>query len=253
MKLYFNFISNLEEVRMANPAFSKKAFERIDSLSASEASTMTINGTIHRAGFLVLLMIFGAFFGWESQQFPLFIPALLGNFILGLVIIFKPKTASYLSQPYAFIEGILLGSISAIYASQYFGIVQNALIGTFTIFLSMLGLYHFKIIQVTDKIRSVVVAATMGIALLYLVDLILGFMGFPIPMIHQTSTTGIIFSIIVITVAAFNLLLDFDMIEKSEKSGSPKFMEWYSAFALVLTLVWLYLEILRLLSKVNKR
>ena len=136
---------------------------------------------------------------------------------------------------------------------RYPGIATNAMILTLSCLVLMLGLYKFKIITVTEKLRSVIMAATLAIGVTYLISMVMGFFGSQIPMIHESSPIGIGFSVIVVGVAAFNLLLDFDMIERAQMQGSPKYMEWYGAFALLVTLVWLYLEMLRLLGKIQKK
>lgn len=236
---------------MANPALNEKTWNRISDTSTVEV--MTIQGAINKAGILIMLAIGGAYLGWNLQSGLIMMASLVGALILSLVIIFKPTTASYLSQPYAVIEGLLLGTISSVYAAKFPGIVSNALFGTIGCFVIMLALYRLRIIQVTEKFRMVLLAATGAIALTYIADFIMGYFGTSIPMIHQSSTVGIIFSVAVVGVAAFNLMLDFDMIEQTEARKAPKYMEWYAGFALLVTLVWLYLEILRLLSKLNKK
>ncbi|MCB0368271.1 MAG: Bax inhibitor-1/YccA family protein [Bdellovibrionales bacterium] len=236
---------------MANPAYNERALRRLRTIE--DTSRMTIEGTINRTGILLLLLMGGGVFGWNMHSSLLLIGGLILNLILAFLIIFDPKKAAYLSQPYALAEGVLLGSISSVYAAAYPGIITNAMLLTVAVFALMLGLYRFRIIKVTDRVRSVIVSATLAIAVVYFINLIMGFFGTSMPMIHQSGTYGIIFSIVVVGVAAFNLLLDFDFIERASQSGAGKFMEWYGAFALVLTIVWLYLEILRLLSKLNKK
>jgi uncharacterized YccA/Bax inhibitor family protein len=236
---------------MGNPAFSEKALGRIRAVE--DTSKMTIHGTINRTGILIMLLMAGGVLGWSVQNSALLIGSLIANLILAILIIFDPPKSVYLSQPYALIEGILLGSISAVYAAAYPGIITNAMLLTVAVFSLMLGLYRYRIITVTDKLRSVILSVTLAIGVVYLIDIVMMFFGASIPMIHQSGIYGIIFSLVVVTVAAFNLLLDFDSIERSEQSGASKFMEWYGAFALLLTIVWLYMEILRLLNKLNRR
>lgn len=236
---------------MSNPAFSEKVMNRINAIE--DTSKMTINGTMNKAGFLILLTILGACFGWGMSNPIILIGSLVVGLILCFVIIFNPQRAPVLAPAYAIVEGVLLGSISTVYAYKYPGIVSNALLLTLSILVLMLGLYRFRVIRVTDRLRSVVVGATLAIGLTYLLSFVLGFFGIEIPMIHSTGTYGIIFSLVVVGVASFNLLLDFDMIERAQLSGAPKFMEWYGGFALLVTIVWLYMEVLRLLGKVNKK
>lgn len=236
---------------MANPSFNEKLLNRIDGIESTDS--MTIEGTINKSGILLLLTIAGAMVGWGSQSFGLAMILLLVNLGLAFAINFGPHRAQYLSQVYALSEGFVLGAISAIYNLKYPGVVGNALILTLSVLAIMLGLYRFQIIRVTEKLKSVIVAATMAIAVTYLVSMVMGFFGSGIAMIHEASPAGIGFSLVVVLVAAFNLLLDFDMIETLNARKSPKFMEWYSGFALLVTIVWLYIEILRLLSKLNRK
>ncbi len=236
---------------MSNPAFNEKVLSKIRDVS--DVSRMTIDGTINRAGLLILLTIAGAALGWNLQSFPILIGVIIANLILAFLIIFKPERAPTLSPVYAICEGLLLGSISSVYSFRYPGIVTNAMILTLSCLVLMLGLYKFKIITVTDKLRSVIMGATLAIGVTYLINIIMGFFGTSIPMIHESSTLGIGFSVLVVGVAAFNLLLDFDMIERAYQQGAPKYMEWYGGFALLVTIVWLYLEMLRLLGKINRK
>ncbi|HWU42606.1 MAG TPA: Bax inhibitor-1/YccA family protein [Bdellovibrio sp.] len=234
---------------MGNPAFSEKALKRIGSLAGADVDKMTVQGAINRTGILLAILALGAGLGWNLESPILLFGSLIGALILSFVIIFNPPRAAYLSQVYAFLEGILLGSISSFYDVKYTGIVGNALMLTVGILGLMLALYHFKVIRVTDRFKSVLISVAGAIAIVYFIDIVMSFFGVSVPMIHQGGMYGIGFSLLVTAVAAFNLLLDFDMIEKSNEAGAPKFMEWYGAFALLVTLIWLYLEILRLLSK----
>ncbi|HND84774.1 MAG TPA: Bax inhibitor-1/YccA family protein [Pseudobdellovibrionaceae bacterium] len=236
---------------MSNPALNENTWERIEQ--ASSDTTMTIEGTINKTGILIALTIAGAVIGWNLQSFELMIGAMIANLVLALIIIFRPRTAAYLSQIYAPLEGILLGSISAVYSFKYPGIVTNALVGTVSCFVLMLVLYRLRVIQATERFRSVVIAATGAIALTYLFSFVLGFFGIQLPLIHESTPLGILFSVAVTGLAAFNLILDFDMIEQAYLRRAPKYMEWYCGFALLVTLVWLYLEMLRLMGKLKKR
>jgi uncharacterized YccA/Bax inhibitor family protein len=169
------------------------------------------------------------------------------------VTIFKPRVAPYTSPFYAVLEGLFLGAISARYAVQYAGLPLQAVGLTFMVFLAMLTVYQTRIIKVTDKLRFGIAAATGGIALFYLLSFVLAMFGVQIPMIHGSGMVGIGFSLIVVGIAALNLVLDFDFIDRGVQAQAPKHMEWYAAFGLLVTLVWLYLEILRLLSKLQRR
>ena len=240
---------------MSNPALNEKVLTKIRDTSrlSGDVSRMTLEGTINRAGLLILLTIAGGILGWSTQSTVLLIGSLILSLIMVFLIVFKPERAPSLSPVYAVSEGILLGSISALYSRQYPGIVSNAMILTMSCLMIMLGLYKFKIIKVTEKFRSVLMAAMFAIMITYLINMVMGFFGTNIPMIHEGSTAGIFFSVVVVGVAAFSLLLDFDMIEQAYTQGSPKYMEWYGGFALLVTLVWLYLEILQLLNKLNRK
>lgn len=236
---------------MSSPALNDKVWNRIGAIETTD--TMTLEGTINKSGILILLTIIGASVGWSLQSPLIMFAGAITALILSLFCIFKPQTSAYLSQPYALTEGLLLGTISAIYSVKYPGIVTNTLFATVGCFVLMLALYRYRIIQVTEKFRTVIIVATGAIALTYVANLIMSFFGTSLPMIHQASPVGIAFSVIVTGVAAFNLMLDFDMIEKAHARKAPKFMEWYCGFALLLTLVWLYIEMLRLMSKISKK
>jgi len=237
---------------MANPALNEKIFRRVDSVIV-DSDKMSINGTINKTGFLLLFMVLGAMFGWNSNSGVLIFGSVIVSLILCFAIMFGPQRAAYLSQIYAVTEGVLLGSISSMYAAQYPGIVSNALMLTMSCLFVTLALYRFKIVRVNDRFRTVLTVAMGAIFLTYLVSMIMGFFGSALPMIHQSSPLGIGFSLVVVVVAASNLFLDFDLVEQASQRGSPKYMEWYCGFALIITLVWLYMEILRLLGKLNKR
>ena len=177
----------------------------------------------------------------------------IGGFIAVLVASFKPHTSATAAPIYALLEGLFVGSITAIYGGLYNGIVFNAITLTLGILFTMLFIYKTGIIKVTDKLRMGVVMATVAIALVYLVNLILHAFGISVPYLHQGGTIGIIISLVIIGIAAFNLLLDFDNFDRGEKYGAPTYMEWFSAMGLLITLVWLYIEVLRLLAIMNRK
>jgi uncharacterized YccA/Bax inhibitor family protein len=240
---------------MSSPALNEKTLQKMyrTGRAVGDTSVMTLDGTVNKTGILILLTMAGGALGWTLNSFPTLIAVLVVNIVLAILIIMKPERAVTLSQAYALSEGILLGSISVIYAQTYPGIVTNALLLTISCLILMLGLYRFRVIRVTEKTRSIIMVATMAIGVTYLVSIVLRLFGTEIPMIHQSTPLGIAFSVAVVGVAAFNLLLDFDMIEQAQAQRAPKYMEWYGGFALLVTLVWLYLEILRLLSKLNRK
>lgn len=177
----------------------------------------------------------------------------IGGFILAIVIIIKKEWAPYLAPAYALAEGLFLGVISAMYSGLYDGIVLQAVGLTFGTFVAMLILYRTRVIRATEKFRAVVFTATAGIAIFYLLAMVLHMFNINMPFLHDSSMIGVIFSLVVVAVAALNLILDFDMIETGAAQGAPKYFEWYASFGLLITLIWLYLEILRLLSKLNRR
>ena len=245
-------------MRTSNPALKDEYFKRNPAL-ASEG-VMTLQGTTAKSFLLVLLAVFSAAFTWRefmSGNVGILTPAILvggiGGFIVALVTIFKPRVAPYTSPFYAVLEGLLLGAVSARYQSLYQGLPLQAVGLTFMVFLAMLTVYQTRIIKVTDKFRFGVAAATGGIALFYLLSIVLSMFGVRIPMVHEAGIVGIGFSVIVVGVAALNLVLDFDFIERGVQAQAPRYMEWYGAFGLLVTLVWLYLEMLRLLSKLQRR
>jgi uncharacterized YccA/Bax inhibitor family protein len=177
----------------------------------------------------------------------------IGGFIVALLTIFKPQWSSVTAPIYSLLQGVFLGGISAYFESMYPGIVIQAVGLTFATCLGLLIAYRSGLIKATENFKSGVIAATGGIAIVYVVTIILGFFGIRVPYIHEGGLIGIGFSLFVVTVAALNLVLDFDFIEKGSQGGAPKFMEWYGAFGLMVTLIWLYIEILRLLTKLRQR
>ncbi|MDA1190817.1 MAG: Bax inhibitor-1/YccA family protein [Candidatus Poribacteria bacterium] len=245
-------------MRTANPALNDKTFADA-RVSPAETGTMTIAGTVNRTALLLLLVVAGAFWPWQLlSTYPqlsmvLGVFGLIGGVIPALVTIFKP-TAAPLSAPfYAVFEGLFLGGISAVFEMMYPGIVPQAVGLTFGTLFALLMAYKSGMIKVTENFKLGVVAATGGIALVYLVSIVLNLFGVGVPYIHGNGIIGIGFSLFVVVIAALNLVLDFDFIENGAKQGAPLYMEWYAAFGLLVTLVWLYLEILRLLSKLRSR
>jgi uncharacterized YccA/Bax inhibitor family protein len=179
--------------------------------------------------------------------------ALLAGLAVAVVTIFKPRVSPYTAPVYAALEGLVLGAISAVYEARFQGIALQAVMLTGAVFAIMLGLYTKRIVKVDDKFRRGVIAATLAVMAVYLVTIVLRLFGASIPMIHESGPVGIVFSLVVVGIASANLMLDFDLIERGVASGAPKWMESYAAFGLLVTLVWLYLELLRLLSKLRSR
>ena len=233
----------------SNPAFSQ--FEKISSSTFEEK--MTLDGAVNKTAILLSLCFAGAFFGWSMTG--LVFPALIIGFILALVTIFRsPTKAKVTAIPYAFVEGLALGGITGWAESMYPGIAINAVGLTFAIVAAMLFFYKSGIIKPTENYKLMVSSGIIGVALLYLVNFIMMiFFGSSIGFIHSNGPMGILFSLFVVGLASMTLVLDFDYIEDAADRGAPKFMEWYSAFSLMVTLIWLYLEVLRLLMKFQSR
>jgi uncharacterized YccA/Bax inhibitor family protein len=241
------------DMKSGNPALSAKTF---DGLEASD-NPMTLPGTINKTAMLLALVLAGAGWVWNlyftSRGLDAITPYLwggaLGGFALALVTIFNKQISPYTSPVYAVLEGFAIGAISAFYETRQPGIALNAVALTFGIFVFMLALFRFEAIKVTERFQAGVLAATGGIAIVYVVDMVLTYFNYPIKMIHEGGFMGIAFSLFVVAIAALNLVMDFDFIAQGVARRSPKYMEWYSAFGLVVTLVWLYLELIRLLGK----
>tara|TARA_B100001996_G_scaffold255164_1_gene198254 strand:- start:366 stop:1100 length:735 start_codon:yes stop_codon:yes gene_type:complete len=233
--------------RSGNPAFSQ-GFGINENISGE---VMTLDGTVNKTGILLALCVGGAYFGWNSPG--LVMPAILIGFVIALFTIFRPKNSPYTAPAYAAIEGIALGGITMIFEAQYPGIGIQAIGLTFGILASLLFCYKSGIIKPTENFRLMIFAGTMGIFILYLVSFIMSFFGNSIGFIHSNGLFGIGFSLFVVAIASLNLVLDFDFIEEGAEKGMPKYLEWYGAFSLMVTLIWLYLEILRLLAKIRSR
>lgn len=239
-------------MRTANPTLTKKTFQEAARVSPGEGS-MTISGTINKTVALFLILLLGASISWY-QPTPLFIwGGAIGGFIVAIVTVFKKEWSPVTAPIYAGLEGLFLGGISLQYANMYDGIVFNAVLLTLGTFAAMLMAYRSGLIKVTQQFRMGVVAATGGIALVYIASIVLSFFGINISLIHGNGLMGIGFSLIIVGVAALNLVLDFDMIDQGAASNAPKYFEWYTSFGLMITLVWLYIELLRLLSKLQRR
>jgi uncharacterized YccA/Bax inhibitor family protein len=246
--------------KSGNPTLTQKMFDKSIHLEANMQGTMSVRGAINKFGFLMVMIIAGAAYNWHmfeqgqtSTMNALMITGIIGGLITAIAISFKPNWAGYLAPLYGLLEGLFIGGISAIFntafAESYPGLVMQAVGLTFGVAIAMFLLYNFRIIKVTEKLKSVIIMATVGIGVFYLLAMLLRLFGVNISFMHDSSLLSIGISIFIVAIAALNLLLDFDMIEQGAERGAPKFMEWYGAFGLLVTLVWLYLEILRLLSK----
>jgi uncharacterized YccA/Bax inhibitor family protein len=203
-----------------------------------------------------------AFYAWKEFQghgnvMPLMWTGLIGGFVLALVIVFKKNWSPYLAPAYALLQGLFIGTISAMYNDMFAekapNLIMNAVGLTLGTAVAMYVLYSMRIIRATERFKSIIFVASAGIAIFYLIAMVLRLFGVEIAFLHEGSLLGIGFSLFVVAIAALNLILDFDMIEQGAAQGAPKFMEWYGAFGLMVTIVWLYLEILRLLSKLSDR
>lgn len=256
-------------MRSGNPALNDRTFENFGvfgrdvTREQSPADVMTITGTANKTMFLLLLAMGTACFTWSKTfagsesdpgaAMPWAIAGAVVGLLAAIVICFRHTWAPALAPVYALAEGLFLGGVSASFESQYPGIVIQAVGGTFGTLFGLLLAYQSGLIKATENFKLGLVAATGGICLVYLISMIGGFFGFPIPFIHSAGPIGIGFSLVVVVIAALNLVLDFDFIEQAAERGAPKYLEWYGAFALMVTLVWLYMEILRLLSKLRSR
>lgn len=250
--------------RSSNPVFKEQVFTREYGTSSN---VMTVNGTMNKTALMLLLVIAGAVFTWNKffaamgngaeygmqAVMPWLAVGGIGGFITVLVTVFRPQSSGISAPIYAVFEGLFLGGISAFLEMQYPGIVMRAVALTLAVFAAMLFLYRSGAIKVTNKFMMGVFAATAGVALVYLGSFIAGLFGANLTFLYGNSNLSIGFSLVVVAIAALNLVLDFAFIERASEAGAPKYMEWYGAFGLMVTLIWLYLEILRLLSKVASR
>ncbi len=217
---------------------------------------MTLSGTLNKTLILTLLVFLGGFISWSGQipmnlYMPVFIITLITSLIIVFTLMFKPLLAQYLAPVYALVEGVFLGMISLFFETIYPGIVTQAILLTLAIALVMNLLYRNEIIKVTQKFKAIVFGATLGIFAVYMISMIMSFFGTSIPLIHESGPIGIGFSLFVVTIASLNLLMDFHYIDKQVESNMPKKMEWYGGFMLIVTLVWIYIEVLKLLSKLR--
>ena len=245
-------------MRTANPALKDDAFTTARAAAGEPA--MSLQGTATKSLLLLLLAVFSASFTWNAVATgnvgivgPATLVGGIGGFVVALITVFKPRASPYTAPLYAVLEGLLLGGVSALYNARYAGLPLQAVALTFSVFAALLVVYRAGLVRATENFRLGVVAATGGIMVMYLLSFVLGLFGVPLGFLHDSSPLSIGISLVVVAVAALNLVLDFDFIERGVAHGAPKFMEWYAAFGLLVTLVWLYLEILRLLAKLQGR
>ncbi|MBN2468205.1 MAG: Bax inhibitor-1/YccA family protein [Deltaproteobacteria bacterium] len=247
-------------MRTANPALNSKTFTDLAG-PVEMTESMTIQGTVNKTLLMLVLVMLSASYTWKlffasgnpAAVMPWLMGGTIGGFIVAIATVFKKQWAPITAPLYAVLEGLALGAISSVFEAQFPGIVIQAVALTFGTLLCLLFAYKSGLIKVTENFKLGVVAATGGIVVIYFFSFVLGFFGVNIPYIHESGLIGIGFSLFVVVVAALNLVLDFDFIEEGAARGVPKFMEWYAAFGLMVTLIWLYLEILRLLAKLRSR
>src|SRR6187551_809904 len=242
---------NKKFITGGNPFFNKMTSESSSSLTMATEGTMTTQGAINKTLILFGILLIPAIYNYQAQNNILMIGGAIVGLILVIVNVFKREYSPYIAPAYAAMEGLFVGGISGIYAGYGGGIVLQAISLTLLVLFIMLFIHKTGIIPVTQQFRMGVVMATGAIALLYLISFGLSFFGIHIPFIHEGGTFGIIFSLVVIGIASLNLLLDFDNIVKGEQYALPKYMEWFTAMGLMITLIWLYIEILRLLGKLK--
>ncbi len=250
--------------KSGNPTLTQKMFDKGVSLEASAQGTMSVRGAINKFGFLMLMVIAGAAYTWhlygeykQDTMTTLMIVGAIGGLISAFAISFKPNWAPFLAPAYGILQGFFIGGISVImnaaFAKNYPGLIMQAVGLTFGVAIAMFLLYNFRIIKATEKFKSVIMTATLGIGIFYLITIVLRWFGVNVSFMYDSSMLSIGISLFVVAIAALNLILDFDMIEQGAERGAPKFMEWYGAFGLMVTIIWLYIEILKLLSKLSSR
>ena len=240
-------------IRSGNPVLRDSTFTQTRPIGSTEV--MTIQGTVNKTFILLLLCVLTASFVWKDpvRFMPLMWVGMIGGFIAAIVTAFNKQWAAITAPIYALLEGLFLGGISAMFERQYPGIVIQAVGLTFGTLFCLLMAYKSRLIKPTENFKLGIFAATGAIGVFYFISIIISFFGIQMPLIHDSGPLGIGFSFFVVVIAALNLVLDFDFIERGSEHGAPKYMEWFGAFGLMVTLVWLYLEILRLLAKLRGR
>lgn len=242
--------------RSGNPTLNENTFGRYHG--EAHGKGMTIDGTVNKSFILLAILLGAAFYTWNlyfqgQNVTPYLVAGVIGGLVLSLIIIFKPSVSPIAVPIYAALEGLFIGALSARYEASFSGITVQAVLLTFGVFIALLLAYKSRLIKATENFKLGVIAATGGIALVYLINIVLSFFGMSVPFLHDNGLIGIGISLVIVVVAALNLVLDFDFIENGARMNAPKYMEWYGAFGLLVTLVWLYIEMLRLLSKLRSR
>lgn len=245
----------MRAMKSSNPVMTGKVYEKAGGVSAG-ASVMTINGTINKIGLMLLLVIGAAAYTWKivmgenpGSAGTLAMVGAIGGFIMAIITVFRPQSSAITAPIYAILEGLFLGAISAVINARYPGVAFQAVLLTIGTLFTMLFLYRSGYIRATPKFRRGVMMATGAVFFAYLISWIMGMFGMSIGFMHSNGPLGILINLVIIVIAALNLIMDFDFIEKGSQMGAPKYMEWYGAFGLMVTLIWLYIEFLRLLSR----
>lgn len=244
-------------MRTSNPTLNDQVF--VNAPAVAGGQTMTLQGVVNKTFILSVLMVISGGFSWQMVQANpgaaglLGIGSALAGFVLVMISSFRPTWSPAIAPAYGVVEGVFVGVISARYAALYNGIVLQAALLTLGILFALLFAYQSRLIKATENFKLGLIAATGGIAIVYLASMVLGIFGIQIPLIHESGMVGIGFSLVIVVIAALNLVLDFDFIENGVAHGAPKYMEWQAALGLLVTLVWLYIEMLRLLSKLRSR
>jgi len=244
-------------LRSTNPVLKERAFAG----AIPTGETMTIQGTVNKTGLLLLFVVATVAWTWglahsetPGAVYPWMLGGLVGGLAVALVTIFKKEWSPISAPIYALLEGLVLGGISAIFDKSYPGIAVQAISLTFGVMFVMLLAYKMRIVQATRGFKLGVIAATGGIAIVYLINMVMSlFFHTQMSFLYASTPLGIGVSLFVVIIASLNLIIDFDMIETGARMGAPKYMEWYGAFGLMVTLIWLYMEMLRLLSKIRRR
>lgn len=246
-------------MRSSNPAMSERIFEKVGGMTAG-SSAMTINGTINKVGLMLLLLVAAASYTWRmvtgadaGNAGILAMVGGIGGFVLALVTVFRPQSSAITAPIYAILEGLFLGAISAIINMQYPGVAFQAVLLTIGTLFTMLFLYRSGRIRATPRFQRGVLMATGAVFFAYLISWLFSLFGMGVGFMHSAGPLGIVINLVVIVIAALNLILDFDFIEKGAQMSAPKYMEWYGAFGLMVTLIWLYIEFLRLLARFSGR
>jgi uncharacterized YccA/Bax inhibitor family protein len=247
--------------KSGNPALTKDTFQDVKLPDNTAVNVMTLQGTVNKTALLLGILIAAAFYTWNlftttldfETVYPHFLTGTFGGLVLAFVMVYNKDWSPFLAPLYAALQGLCLGGLSAYFNHIYPGIVMQALMLTLGISLVLLFIYKLGLIKPTENFKLMVAAATGGLALYYLLNFALSFMGIQLPFVHENSFGGILFSLFAVTLAAMNLVVDFDFIESGVEKKMPKYMEWYGAFGLMVTIIWLYIEILRLLAKSRKR